>query len=239
MRDGQLTTKPMSLHRLCVSIFACAVLSSIGITEERDAQGAEYYCDAYEAEATKDDPVAIRNLAYCYWNGDGREKDLEKAEALLRASASHGNATAMYDLGTLLVFEDSRDDNDDEGIEFLLSSIENGYGRAAYQLGLLHWSGFAGQEMNSELALEHFKKAAEYDSPQAEFLLFCIYKLGLRDVPENAELSEEYYSQLKTTAQRRFIGDVVKVREAFLNDERFLRFAITEEERLKIATLAL
>ena len=196
-------------------------------------------CDAHEKEAISGDPYAERQLAYCYWNGLGREKNLRKAEDLLRRSATSGDATAMYDLGSLLVFEDSHKKNDAEGIEFLLMSVESGYGRAGYQLGLLYWSGWAGQPQDLERAIGYFKHAAKYDSVQSEFMLYCIYALGLRGVPPNPQLAQKYYSEVKRTADRSFIGSVLDVRDWLLDDERFVRFAVSDEERSQIAAMRL
>lgn len=196
-------------------------------------------CDAHEKETVSGDAYAERQLAYCYWNGIGREKNLGKAEKLLRSSAASGDATAMYDLGTLLVYEDSCKENDAEGIEFLLKSVEHGYGRAGYQLGLLYWSGLAEQPQDIERAIEYFKHAAEYDSVQSEFMLYCIYTLGLRGVQRSPQLAQSYYSEAEQTADRRFIGSVADVRERLVNDERFVRFAVTDSERSAISAMEL
>lgn len=112
-------------------------LSAAGCAEtgKSEDEYATSLCDAWEEAADNGEALAKRELAYCFWNGVGIEPDLKMAEALLRESAGLGDPTAMYDLGTLLLFEDSNSENDSEGKQFLEQAMENGYGEQVISLG--------------------------------------------------------------------------------------------------------
>ncbi len=95
----------MRFVRIGLTIVVVSVTANCLADRQTDALDAEALCDGWASAATGEDALAKRNLAYCFWTGEGREKNLKGAEELLRQSAALGDATAMYDLGTLLTFE--------------------------------------------------------------------------------------------------------------------------------------
>ncbi|MEO1019978.1 MAG: tetratricopeptide repeat protein, partial [Pseudomonadota bacterium] len=218
------------------------LLLSLAACESSIAQGtpdteAKESCDVWASAPEEYEGISKRNLAYCFWSGVGRPKDLVKAEELLRESVASGNTTAVFDLGTLLVFEDACSANDIEGLALLREAMDRGYRRAGYQLGLVYWGGLAGQSADVEAAVENFVAAAEYNSIQAQFLLFCIYSLGMRGLPADPSQAGNWRQRLETSIARNAIPDLADLRRRLLADERFTQYAVNESELEKIGLL--
>ena len=79
-----------------------------------------------EAKAEKGDENAQMDLIYCYNNGDGVEKNLEKGFELATICAEKGNDEAQFILGIMYYMGAGVEQNDEKAFEWLKKSAKQG-----------------------------------------------------------------------------------------------------------------
>lgn len=124
----------------------------------------------YAAAAKLHDPVAEFNLASLFSVVKDHPRDLPKAAALLRRSASSGYVPAMHSLGLLLVNRPELAVSGDEAQPLLEAASNAGSWRSTIALGILKRDG-AGAPGDPEAAYYLFRIALLQGGEQAKAIL--------------------------------------------------------------------
>ena len=143
----------------------------------------------FAAAARGGDPAACNNVAKCFEEGRGTERNTEKALDMYKLGADNGSREAIYSFGYLILKEAlsnqigvRKNDNDNllilgkvgeyeeyvldynaklkEGVKYLRMAVEYGVADAAYQLARLYEQGI-GVPYDISSAYSHYLWAAE------------------------------------------------------------------------------
>lgn len=116
----------------------------------------ERRCFALTARAAKGGHSgAVLALGWCYLNGVGIDRNIEKAKQWYRKSARRGDSRAMFSLGQIAYYE--RDYSD--AFRWFTRATEKGHDLSLYWLGKQYWRGH-GVERNPKQARRLFHQAA-------------------------------------------------------------------------------
>ncbi|KAI8991281.1 hypothetical protein BDF20DRAFT_831338 [Mycotypha africana] len=115
-----------------------------------------------------------------YERGIDIAQDLELATYYYRKSAESGFPEAQAALGNRLISDNISTSPDFIcGIEWLEKATQSGNSRAHVQLGILYDKGIENVlEQNDDIALLHYKAAAESKNPAAQYILGLVYYFG-------------------------------------------------------------
>ena len=143
--------------------------------------------------------VAKHKLGKMFLNGDGVEKDIQKAVEWLKQAALEENEFAEYALGRLFLKGEEVEKDIFAAEEYLLKSASRGNKYAAYLLGKEYLSGenFGKDAMK---AVEYLELAAEKDFEPAEYILGKEYLRG-ENFPKDVPKAIDY---LKRAAEKGF-----------------------------------
>ncbi len=100
------------------------------------------------------------NLALCYYNGKGIEKDYVKATEWYSKAAEQGYAEAQHNLGACYYNGKGVENDSVKAAEWYLKAAEQGHANAQYELGYMYEQGY-GVEQNDVKAEEWYTRAAE------------------------------------------------------------------------------
>ena len=116
-------------------------------------------------------------LGNMYRNGEGVERDENKAVKWYRKAAEQGDGNAQYNLG--LMYEMGRGIYRDEkkAVKCYRRAAEQGLARAQLCLGLMYECG-TGVEQDDTKAAAWYRKAAEQGDPDAQCNLGVMYEYG-------------------------------------------------------------
>ena len=147
--------------------------------------------------AQQDFAVGNYNMALCYINGWGTEKNLQKAIAHLTNAAGQGLGQAELMLGYIYI-EDTLGCLDvQKSLQWFEHAAKSQIYQADFEIGILYWHGNY-VERNDSLALHHFKQAAYHGNAQAQFMLGIAYRDGI-GVSHDENLSVQW---LKKAAEQ-------------------------------------
>jgi TPR repeat protein len=146
---------------------------------------------------------AMYNLASCYEQGDGVEKDFTKAAMWYRRAAENGDLSSAFHLGGM--YEDGR------GVKRDCCEAARWFGRAARasdtfghlakaQLSLYYLNG-EGLEQNDSLAFQFARSSAQSGCPAGMALLSFLYGEG-RGVVRNQQKAAYWKKQEKKQARK-------------------------------------
>ena len=130
--------------------------------------------------ATSDDWVRhgwILQIAGCYVRGDGVDRDIEKAMALLEQPAAEGSSQAQHNLASLQLFRTDDPALHVRGVEQLSAEYENGSAFAAGKLGWAYQLGL-GVEADLDRALTLYLHAARQGMTYWQYLLAHAHEQG-------------------------------------------------------------
>jgi TPR repeat protein len=143
--------------------------------------------DLLEEAAQSRHIEAMYDYGHILAQGNGREKDLEKAIGYFWDAASRGHINAKAFFGLYIAESESPDERDIEyALEWLLSAAESNNPVALHTLAALHSQGKF-LEKNGEKALIYLKSAAEEGFPGSQHQLAVYYW----DFEQNYALCEE------------------------------------------------
>ena len=116
--------------------------------------------DAIRKAAEQGDAAAQFELAGCYLQGDGVDRNLAEAARWLRRAAEQGLADAQYLLGVGYYNGDIVEQNPVAAVKWFRRAADQGYGRAQAVLASCYMAGI-GVEQDPDQGLYWSKRAAE------------------------------------------------------------------------------
>lgn len=148
-------------------------------------QGAEAYCnknydDAFRfwelAALEQNDPMAQTNLAMCYLNGLGTEKNLLEAIKWYKIAANNGFTDANFRCGYVYYIMEQYA----EAFSWLTKAAEFNDANAEYYLGHMYLNGLACKSSEEE-AYSWFMKSAEHGDVDSQKIIAKHYYFDLND----------------------------------------------------------
>ncbi|GBC47032.2 kinase-like domain-containing protein [Rhizophagus irregularis DAOM 181602=DAOM 197198] len=146
-----------------------------------------------ERSAENGDKVAMYNLAICYKNGEGTEKNLENAFHWYQKAAENGYTDAMFNLAICYKNGEGTEKNLEKAFNWYQKAAENGEETAMNSLAVCYKKG-EGTEKNLEKAFHWYQKAAENGHTDAVFSLALCYKNG-EGTEKNLEKAFYWYQK--------------------------------------------
>lgn len=146
------------------------------------------------------DPNAMFDLAFRYYNGDGVKKNYAEAFKWFRKAAYKGNTVAMYNLAVCYNGGIGVEKNPAEAVRWWLRAADRGYADAMYKLGERYRSGY-GVDKSIPKSIEWYQKAVKYYKDAADRGdSDAMYKLGRcylegRGVFKSEEKGKELYEK--------------------------------------------
>ena len=154
--------------------------------------------------------VAKYKLGKMFLNGDGVEKDTQKAVEWLKQAALEENGFAEYALGRLYLQGEEVEKDTVAAEDYLLKAVKHGNKYAEYVLGKEYLRG-KNFPKDVEKAIDYLKHSAGKNFDFAEYTLGRIYLFGL-GVEKDLPLAMEY---LRSAAARgnEYAAEVIKQKE--------------------------
>lgn len=128
-------------------------------------------------------------LYHCYYNGQGVEKNRERALLLLNESANQGYADAQLDMGLYAMSKCSYD----KAFEWFMKAANQDNAKAQQNVGYCYEKG-VGVQKNDKEAFRWTKKAAEQGLADAQWFLGDCYKEGI-GVEINYDEAHRWYTK--------------------------------------------
>jgi TPR repeat protein len=128
-------------------------------------------------KAESGDRDSMLSLGFAYHEGEGVEKDLEKAFEWTKRAAKAGEPQAMFNLSVAYKHGEGTATDIRESFEWTKRAAKAGHHEAMYNLSLAYGNG-EGTEENAGEAFEWTKKAAEAGDPKAMHILALNYYEG-------------------------------------------------------------
>jgi TPR repeat protein len=136
---------------------------------------------------------AYTDLAICYEEGLGVERDTDKALKLIYTAAQNGFAYANTRLGCYYLHGTLFETDYDKAFEYLSKAEKGGDGVAYYYLGRIYKYAI-GRPENPELALKYFRRAAGHEIVEAYIEIGDAYTIGYGGLEVNVQEAVEYMS---------------------------------------------
>jgi hypothetical protein len=158
--------KPITLRELKVKL---AKLSDDDLSIDpfdREEEESETIRE-FRLAAAKGDADAMFNLALCYRNGEGVEKDVLEAYRWFQLSAEQGGALAQCNLGFCYYFGEGVDKDEVDAVRWFELAAAQGLAHAQHNLGFCYATG-VGVAPDNAKALVLFEQAAKQGHPGAQ-----------------------------------------------------------------------
>lgn len=129
-------------------------------------------------------PKAMRNLGTCYYHGMGVTQDLDKAKKYYKKGAELGDDKCMLNLG-IIYFKNAEEKNRkkdyNEAFEWFNKAADKDLAEAISYVGICYEDGL-GVEKDLDIALKHYKKAADkgYVPAQYNYGRLCLYGVDVK-----------------------------------------------------------
>ncbi|CAB4393543.1 unnamed protein product [Rhizophagus irregularis] len=133
------------------------------------------------------------NLANCYYNGEGTEKNLEKAFHWYQKAAENGNEDSMFHLANYYKYGEGTKKNLEKAFYWYQKAAENGNKFAMFHLAKCYENGEE-TEKNLEKAFYWCHKAAENGNENAMNRLALYYAIG-EETLKNLEKTFHWYQK--------------------------------------------
>ena len=130
----------------------------------------------WQKAADAGNSAAQKNLAICYFNGDGVEKDVEKAIYWWQKAADAGNSAAQKNLAICYFNGDGVEKDVEKAVYWWQKAADAGNSAAQFNLAICYLKG-DGVEKDVEKAVYWWQKAADAGDSTAQYrLAFCYLK---------------------------------------------------------------
>ena len=130
----------------------------------------------FQKAADAGNSAAQKNLAICYFNGYGVEKDVEKAIYWWQKAADAGNSAAQKNLAFCYLKGDGVEKNVEKAVYWWQKAADAGNSAAQFNLAICYLKG-DGVEKDVEKAVYWWQKAADAGDSTAQYrLAFCYLK---------------------------------------------------------------
>jgi TPR repeat protein len=159
------------------------------------------------------DAYGTQSLAHCYRTGEGRKKDLLKAEQLLSQAADSGRIEARHDLAAFYVFTLNDPTKYQRAINILDETLETDHKKSYFVMGAIVKNGF-GLNENLNLAKEYFLHAAlnGHDlSILVQMTGYCYGSLGFIVDPKECEKWSKLLVENKNFQSKEDIKSYIKL----------------------------
>ncbi len=133
--------------------------------------------ELYQQAADMGSMEAVAGLGWCYYGGNGVEKDLEKALEYNSEAADAGVARAQNNLAWMYEYGEGVKKNKVKAAELYRLASEQGYAYAQCNLGHMYEDGI-GVPQDFTQAVEWYRKAAEQGLARAQCNLGNMYRTG-------------------------------------------------------------
>ena len=135
----------------------------------------------WQKAADAGNSAAQKNLAICYFNGYGVEKDVEKAIYWWQKAADAGNSAAQKNLAFCYLKGDGVEKNVEKAVYWWQKAADAGDSTAQYRLAFCYLKG-EGIEKDVEKAVYWWQKAADAGDSDAEYMLeLCCKMFNIKD----------------------------------------------------------
>ena len=135
----------------------------------------------WQKAADAGNSAAQKNLAICYFNGYGVEKDVEKAIYWWQKAADAGNSAAQKNLAFCYLKGDGVEKNVEKAVYWWQKAADAGNSAAQYRLAFCYLKG-EGIEKDVEKAVYWWQKAADAGDSDAEYMLeLCCKMFNIKD----------------------------------------------------------
>jgi TPR repeat protein len=146
--------------------------------------------ELYKIAAEKGNGCAQNNLGLLYKNGDGVEKDLEKAVYWFDQAVKNGNEVAQYNLGQCYRLGIGVEKDETKAFQLYNESAKQDYLDGKFQLGNCYNKGI-GTDINKEKAFKTFEEVAERGHKIAQNELGTLYEKKAFEILETLKEAEE------------------------------------------------
>ena len=135
----------------------------------------------WQKAADAGNSAAQKNLAICYFNGYGVEKDVEKAIYWWQKAADAGNSAAQKNLAFCYLKGDGVEKNVEKAVYWWQKAADAGNSAAQFNLAICYLKG-DGVEKDVEKAVYWWQKAADAGDSDAEYMLeLCCKMFNIKD----------------------------------------------------------
>lgn len=149
------------MKRLFIAVFVLAASAFFASADDRaNAINGMYYTQTLVDLAEKGDVQAQNTLGIVFQEGNGIEKDLQKAVYWYAKAVEGGSPNAMVNLGAMYLQGKGVDQNFETAINLYKRAADLNNQAALYNLARLYLAG-AGVEKNPVLGFEYAKRAAD------------------------------------------------------------------------------
>ena len=169
---------------LGTTFFAGAVCA--GLPEAKRSYEAGLYADAlaeFTYLADEQNAEALYYLGQMYENGQGVDKDTQKATEYYQKADALGNLQASVQLAKTVFYDDTIENNKEIGLEYLKKTAYNGSSDALYELGEIYHAG-NGVEKDYSYAFGYYLMASMKGDKKAQHKLALAYING-RGTPQD------------------------------------------------------
>lgn len=163
------------------------------VIKSAPADAAKVFYEQLLAMVVKEpkNSCALFFLGYCYQQGVGTPKDLQKAFYQFELSANEGNSCAQNSLAVCYKNGLGVEKDEREAALFFRLSAKQGNSYGQYYLGTCYRDGI-GVEKNDRRAVELYRAAAEQGNAAAQVSLGTCYFEGV-GVEKNENIAAEFY----------------------------------------------
>jgi TPR repeat protein len=232
---------PVPYHILTMmmdeGIVPCDPVQLIGLrgrVRELTAASASQYTELMPLIAKyveRDNPRAQLFLSHIYTHGYGVERNSKRAAAECLKAATHGNKSALYNLGLMYLYGRGVDRDDIRAAAEWTKAVELGHSSALYNLGLMYFEG-RGVAQSDEKAVELWIAAADQDNTSAQNNLGFMYYQG-RGIAQSDEKAAEFWSAASRVGNVNELSNLVGFN--YENSRRTSRDAEGQQKQQKTA----
>lgn len=193
--------------------------------------GAYYYFEGHNMTqafillnkaAEQGESSAQALLGQCYRDGDGVDKNLDKAVKWYQESADQGNGLGLYGLAGC--YDEGAGVGQDKvkALDLYQKAAEEGLEKAFNSIGLIYESG-EGIAQNLSKAYENYKKGAELGHEISQFNLARCYQYGY-GVQKNMTKAIEWYQKAADQGYERASNAIDDIRDANARKKKMEEF---------------